>query len=93
VLEFRGLNLPLWLKFSICIGFDLFDMTAGRVLVLGTSFVPEGVSAILMYALWGPMGLISAWEIADPTEIADGFVPTNTLIAWAAYKRGALPQA
>ncbi len=83
---FHGIPMPLWAKFGICIAFDLIDMTVGRVL-LGISLFSEGFTALVMFALWGPLGLLAAWETVDVSEQLDGFVPTNTLIAWAAHKR------
>lgn len=83
---FHGIPMPVWAKFGICILFDLIDMTIGRVM-LGVSLFSEGVTALVMFALWGPLGLFAIWEAVDITEQADGFIPTNTLIAWAAHKR------
>jgi len=65
------------LAFSIVI--DLFDLTLGRLPVFGT--VTEGVGALVLVMLWGPVGLLSLWEVADLTDQLDSFVPTATLIA------------
>lgn len=83
---FHGLPLPVWAKFGICILFDLIDMTVGR-LMIGVSLFSEGFTALVMFALWGPLGLLAIFEAVDITEQLDGFVPTNTLIAWVAHKR------
>lgn len=83
---FQGLPLPVWAKFGICIAFDLIDMTVGRVLI-GVSLFSEAFTALVMFALWGPIGLLAIFEAVDVTEQLDGFIPTNTLIAWAAHKR------
>ena len=37
--------------------------------------------AAIAYIMWGPVGLVQLWEVADPSEQIDGFVPTMTLIA------------
>lgn len=84
--SYQGLPLPSWMKIAFCIGCDLFDMTVGRLL-LGVSLFTDVVSALVMFLLWGPMGLFALWEAADITEQLDGFVPTNTLIALAANKK------
>jgi hypothetical protein len=83
---FQGIPMPVWAKFTICIVFDLIDMTIGRVL-FGVSLIGEAVTALVMFALWGPLGLLAAWEAVDVTEQLDGFVPTCTAIAWIAHRR------
>ena len=65
------------LAFSIVI--DLFDFTLGRVPIFGT--VNEGVSTIVLLAMWGPVGLLNLAELIDVTDQLDGFIPTATLIA------------
>ncbi len=85
---FQGVPLPVWAKFAICIVFDLIDMTIGRLL-LGVSLLTDVGNALIMFLLWGPIGLLAAWETLDVSEQFDGFVPTNTLLAWAAHKRSA----
>lgn len=67
----------LRLAFSIVI--DLLDFTLGRIPIFGS--VTEGVGTIVLYGLWGPVGLANLWELLDFTEQADAFVPTATLIA------------
>jgi hypothetical protein len=66
-------------KLLIAIVLDVVDFTLGRVLGVGT--VMDVVFAAVAFALWGPVGLIALWEVADPSEQIDGFVPTMTLIA------------
>lgn len=83
---FHGIPMPTWAKFGICILFDLIDMTIGRVL-LGVSLFSEMFTALVMFALWGPLGLLAIWEAVDVTEVGDGFIPTNTLIAIAASRK------
>ncbi|ATQ43131.1 hypothetical protein CSW64_12250 [Caulobacter mirabilis] len=78
--------LPVWAKFTICIVFDLIDMTFGRAM-LGVGILTDVGNALIMFWLWGPTGLLAAWEAADVTEQFDGFVPTNTILAWAAHKK------
>lgn len=66
-------------KLAIAIVLDLLDFTVGRMLGVGT--VMDIVFAAVAFALWGPIGLLALWEVADPSEQIDGFAPTMTLIA------------
>lgn len=86
MLDYQGLPLPNWSKIAFCIGCDLFDMTIGR-LMLGVSVFTDIVGALVMFLLWGPRGIFAIWELFDPTEQIDGFVPTNTLIALSASRK------
>jgi len=88
MLNYQGLPLPSWMKISFCIGCDLFDMTIGRFM-LGVGVFTDVVSALIMFLLFGTIGLFAIWEAADVTEQLDGFIPTNTIIALAAHKRQA----
>ncbi len=67
------------MKLLICIVFDIADFTVGRI--LGAGIIMDLVAAALAVILFGPVGLVALWEVADPTEQVDGFVPTLTLIA------------
>lgn len=67
----------LRLAFSVLI--DLFDLTLGRIPIFGS--VTEGVGTVVLYALWGPAGLVNLLELVDFTDQADSFIPTATLIA------------
>ena len=86
LVTFDGVPLPVWAKFTFCIAADLFDMTIGRLLI-GVSFFTDSVSTLIMFLLWGPLGLTAIWEAFEPTEQLDGFIPTNTLIAIAAHRK------
>lgn len=66
-------------KLIIAVALDVIDFTVGRIIGAGT--VLDLVYAIIAVLLWGPAGLIALWELADPSEVIDGFVPTMTLIA------------
>ncbi|GIT93348.1 hypothetical protein JANAI62_37450 [Jannaschia pagri] len=79
-----------WIKFAICVFYDLFDMTAGRLL-FATPFAGEIVGVLLACSLFGTKGIWYAVEAIDPTEQLDGFVPTATLIALA-YRRAELEE-
>lgn len=88
--NYQGIPIPTWAKFTICVVFDLFDFTIGRLL-LGVSILGELGTTVVMFVLWGPIGLFAIWEAVDFTEQLDGFVPTNTLIGIAASKKQAAP--
>jgi hypothetical protein len=73
-------------KLAICIGLDIFDFTFGRILGFGIA-VDVG-SALIAMALWG-MGWRSLWsvpELFDLSEQIDGFLPSCTFIALAAWR-------
>lgn len=67
-------------KLAVCILYDLFDCTVGR-LMFATPFLGEILGVALGCALFGPSGLFYALEALDPSEQLDGFIPTATLIA------------
>ena len=60
---------------------DLADFTVGRIVGFGTGF--DVVLAGVGFALFGWKGLVQLWEVAEPTDQIDGFVPTLTLVALA----------
>jgi hypothetical protein len=67
----------LRLAFSILI--DVLDFSLGRLPIFGA--VTEGVSTVVLFAMWGPAGLANLLELVDFSEQIDGFIPTATLIA------------
>jgi hypothetical protein len=69
-----------WLKFSVCVIYDLFDFTVGRF-IFAMPFAGEIVGCALGAALFGKQGLWYGLEAIDPTEQLDGFIPTATIIA------------
>jgi hypothetical protein len=75
------------LAFSVVI--DLFDLTLGRIPIFGT--VTEGVGTVVLFAMWGPAGLVNLLEMFDITEQADSFIPTATLVAlYVGWRQGHL---
>lgn len=80
----NGLRAPTALKVGAAVVLDVLDFTLGRAPLFGMGF--DAVSAGVSVLLWGWKGALALWEIADPTEQADGFVPTHTLIALAALR-------
>lgn len=69
-------------KLTVCIIYDLFDMTLGRLL-FPVPFSGEIVGCALCYAMFGKAGLLYGLEGLDFTEQLDGFVPVATIIAIA----------
>lgn len=74
-------GLPVPLKFLIAIIYDLTDLMS--VPFLGTLYDAVGIP--LGVLLWGPVGLVNTWEIVDPTDQIDKFVPTMTLAGILQY--------
>lgn len=83
-----GLQWPIWLKLALSAAFDLLDATFGRLL-LGVSLIGEFGNALVMFILWGPLGLLTVWEAADLTEQIDGFVPSNLIVGVLAARKQA----
>ena len=73
----------MWgVKLAVCIAYDIFDFTAGRLLFV-VPFSGEVVGMALGMAMFGKAGLLYGLEALDPTEQIDGFIPTATIIALA----------
>jgi hypothetical protein len=68
-------------KLGLAVVLDLLDATVGRIVGFGTLF--DVVLTGIAYFMFGPKGLLQLWEVADPTDQIDGFVPTLTLLALA----------
>lgn len=73
-------------KLLIAVLLDALDFTAGRIIGYGS--ILDVVFAAIAFLLWGPAGLLQLWEMLDPTDQIDGFVPTMTLIALMQMKGG-----
>ncbi|MEO1316742.1 MAG: hypothetical protein AAFW01_09165 [Pseudomonadota bacterium] len=73
------------MKLFLCILYDLFDFTVGRVM-FATPFAGELLGCFVGYLMFGPRAFYYALEAIDPTEQIDGFIPTASLIAFAARK-------
>lgn len=69
-----------WYKFAICVLYDLFDFTFGRLL-FPIPLSGEIVGCLIGVAMFGYKGLWYGLEAIDPTEQLDGFIPTATIIA------------
>lgn len=73
----------MWkMKLVVCVAYDLFDFTLGRLLFV-VPFAGEIVGMALGVAMFGKTGLFYGLEALDPTEQIDGFIPTATIIALA----------
>lgn len=68
------------LKLIVCVLYDIFDFTIGR-LMFATPLAGELLGVALCVALFGKSGIWYALEAIDFTEQFDGFVPTATIIA------------
>ena len=76
-----------YIRLAISIVIDGLNFTVGHIPLIGTA--EDGVSAAVLFFLWGPIGLLSLWELGDPTELVDGLIPTATLIAlYVGWKKG-----
>ena len=77
----------MWfLKLAVCVAYDLFDMTIGRIMFF-TPFVGEIIGCCLCCTMFGMGGVLYGLEALDPTEQIDGFIPTATIIALRNYPR------
>jgi hypothetical protein len=65
-------------KFVIAIIWDALDFTLFRIPGIGT--LADIISIPLALVLWGPAGVIAAWELFDATDQLDAEVPTMTII-------------
>lgn len=70
------------LKLMVCAGYDLFDMTIGRIM-FPIPFLGEAIGCGIACALFGKSGMFYGLEAIDFTEQVDGFVPTASIIALA----------
>jgi hypothetical protein len=81
-----------YIRLAISILIDVLNFTVGRVPIIGEG--EDGVSALVLFLMWGPIGLLSLWELADVTEQIDALVPTATLIAlYVGWKKGFIGKA
>ena len=69
-------------KLAVCIAYDFFDFTIGR-LMFATPFVGEFIGCGICASMFGWSGVWYALEGIDFTEQLDGFIPTATIIALA----------
>lgn len=78
-----------FLRLAFSVAIDVLDFTLGRIPIFGS--VTDGVGSIVLWALWGPIGLVNLWELVDITDQADAFIPTATLVAlYVGWKQGLL---
>ncbi|HWQ96123.1 MAG TPA: hypothetical protein VN368_02000 [Candidatus Methylomirabilis sp.] len=59
----------------------IFDYGIGGVLAVFPVLneVISVINTVVAYALWGNTGLLAAWEILNPVEPLDAFVPSVTI--------------
>lgn len=78
-----------YLRLAVSVAIDLLDFTLGHVPVVGS--VEDGLGTAVLYLLWGPVGLVNLWELAEVTDQFDAFIPTATLIAlYVGWREGYL---
>lgn len=70
-----------YLKLVVAIILDLADAFIGRLIGFGTVF--DLALTVVAFLMFGPKGLLQLWELVEPTDQIDGFVPTLTLLALA----------
>lgn len=76
-----------FIRLAISVAIDVIDFTFGRVPGIGS--IEDGLGVVVLVGLWGPVGLLSLWEVAEVTEFVDANVPSATLIALAVgWKKG-----
>src|SRR5262245_1022132 len=82
-----------YIRLAISIAIDVLNFSPlGHIPIVGEG--EDGVSALVLFLMWGPVGLISLWELADVSEIIDGLIPTATLIAlYVGWKKGFIGKA
>ena len=74
-------GLPIWVKFGIAALYDGLDLFS----IPGLGQLYDVIGIPLGYAMWGPIGLANAWELVDPVDAADRFVPTMVLAGVVHY--------
>jgi hypothetical protein len=71
----------MWVaKLIVCIAYDFFDMTVGRLL-FPIPFLGEIIGCGLCCLMFGTEGMLYGLEAIDITEQIDGFIPAATIIA------------
>lgn len=79
------LDIPVWIKFTISIIWDILDLTIGRIPLFGSFF--DIIGAFLAILLWGYEGIFAFWELIDITDQVDSFIPTTTIIGVVSWLR------
>ena len=75
--ELRTGKYEFILKIIISLILDVIDFFIGRIPVFGTVF--DFFLSFIGVMMWGPIGLLSFWEVFDFTDQLDGFIPTLTI--------------
>lgn len=69
--------IPIWMKFTISIIYDIVDF----FIPLGfTQFYNIVIGVPLGFILWGPLGVANLWEAFVPFDVAGKLIPTMTSI-------------
>lgn len=75
-----GAPIPWFVKILIAGVFDMLDFLFGAI--PGVGDLMDGIGIALAIFLWGPLGLIAAWELIafGAGNAIDMWVPTVTII-------------
>jgi len=68
-----GFSTPV--KFSIALAYDFIDFIS----IPGIGTIYDLIGVPLGVYLWGPVGLMNAWELVEPTDQVDKFIPTMVI--------------
>lgn len=81
-----GAPIPWFVKILIAGIFDMLDFFFGWM--PGVGDLLDGIGIALAIFLWGPMGLIAAWELIafGPGNAIDMWIPTVTIVGLLARR-------
>jgi hypothetical protein len=79
-------------RLGLSVVIDFMDFTLGHIPILGT--VENGVSGVVVTALWGRVGLVYFLELLDLTDQINSLIPSATLIGlYVGWREGHLGAA
>ena len=81
--DMKRMNL---IKLGISVIWDIFDLTFGRIPVVGTLI--DMIGGFLAMVLWGKLGVFAFGELIDVTDQLDTYVPSLTIIGMISVLKG-----